>query len=65
MSEEIEITGEQLIDMLSETVEKEYGKIIDKWFEVDDKGTVTGACFSIGNKTGYVKVPIEVGGEVK
>jgi hypothetical protein len=58
---DIELTGEQLIDMISETVEKEYGKIIAKWFEVDDKGNVIAACFGIENKTGsFVKVPVEL-----
>jgi hypothetical protein len=56
---DIELTGEQFIDMLSETAEKEYGAIIDKWFEVDDKGNVISVCFAIDNKIGYVKVPIE------
>ena len=59
MSDQIELTGEQFIDMISENVQNDYGKIIDKWFEVDDKGQVIGACFAIDKKIGFVKVVIE------
>ena len=63
MSDKVELTGEEFLEMLSKEVAKDYGEVINTWFAVDNSGDVLAACFQIKDKCGYVKVPVETSGE--
>jgi len=62
MIKNAQMSGEEFLKIIEKQITKEYGEVINSWYEVDNENTVYAACLQIKGKTGYVKVPIE--GEV-
>ena len=58
MSDKVELTGEEFLEMLSKEVTKDYGEVVNKWFEVDNDGNVLAACFEVKDKIGSIRVPV-------
>ena len=65
MSDTIEISGDDILSMLTENVTKDYGgEIVDQWREREDGTDNIWAAFVLKDKRGIVKIQIGTGGTI-
>ena len=65
MSDTIEISGDDILSMLTENVTKGYGgEIVDQWLEREDGTDNIWAAFVLKDKIGIVKIQIGTGGTI-
>ena len=65
MSDTIEISGDDILSMLTENVTKDYGgEIVDQWLEREDGTDNIWAAFVLKDKIGIVKIQIGTGGTI-